>query len=138
MTESLDPKLQHFLDNLVSSKQSALMEMLTEDAIMDFPYAPPTRTAQLVGKQEIAQFFSSFGDFLILDDVHLVAAHQTTDPNVAIVEMEGRGKYTQTGRPYFQKYISVLTFRNGQIAHWKDYWNPSNVSATGESNSTPS
>ena len=133
MPASLDPKVQFFLDNLVTSKHSALMEMLTEDAVMEFPYAPPTRPARLVGKPEIVRFFAGFGDFLVLDAVHLVAAHPTTDPDIAVVEMEGRGKYAQTRRPYFQKYVSVLTFRGGRIAHWKDYWNPSNVTEGGES-----
>lgn len=117
MPESLDKKLQQFLSNLVSSKHHDLLEMLTEDAVMEFPYAPPTRLPQLVGKQEIMQFFSGFSAFLTLDEIHLVAAHQTIDLNIAVLEFEGRGKYTQSGRPYFQKYISVLTFRDdGSLA----------------------
>ena len=63
------------------------------------------------------EFFSAFGDFLTVDEILLVAAHQTTNPNVAVLEFEGRGKATQTGRPYLQKYITVLTFRDGRISH---------------------
>lgn len=133
MPESIDAKLQNFLSNLVSSKHHELLEMLAEDAVMEFPYHLPTTPAQLVGKQEIVQFFSGFGDFLTLDEIRLVAAHQTTNPDVAVLEYEGTGKATQTGRSYLQKYITVLTFRDGRISHWKDYWNPVNVfTATGE------
>jgi hypothetical protein len=35
--------------------------MLTEDALMEFPYHLPTTPAQLVGKREIVQFFSASG-----------------------------------------------------------------------------
>ena len=42
MLERIDDKLQHFLSNLVSSKHPDLMEMLTEDAVMEFPYHLPT------------------------------------------------------------------------------------------------
>ena len=139
MADFLDAKLRNFLTNLVSSKHHDLLEMLTEDAVMEFPYHLPTTPTQLVGKQEISRFFAGFGDLLTLDEIRLVAAHQTDDPNVAILEYEGTGKATQTGKPYQQKYITVLTFRDGRIAHWKDYWNPVSVlSATQASNSTPS
>ncbi len=139
MPKFIDAKLQDFLSNLVTSKHHDLLEMLTEDAVMEFPYHLPTTPAQLVGKQEIVEFFSAFGDLLTVDEILLVAAHQTTNPNVAVLEFEGRGKATQTGRPYLQKYITVLTFRDGRISHWKDYWNPANViNATAESDSTPS
>ena len=127
MTELLDAKLRNFLTNLVSSKHHDLLEMLTEDAVMEFPYHLPTTPTQLVGKQEISKFFAGFGDFLTLDKIRLVAAHQTADPDVAILEYEGAGQATQTGKPYQQQYITVLTFRNGRIAHWKDYWNPVSV-----------
>ena len=139
MPAPLDAKLQNFLDNLISSKHHDLLEMLTEDAVMEFPYHLPTTPTQLVGKQEIAKFFAGFGDFLTLDEIRPVAAHQTGNPDVAILEYEGMGKATQTGRPYQQKYITVLTFRDRRIAHWKDYWNPVSVlAATGEPGSMPS
>ena len=139
MPAPLDAKLRNFLNNLVSSKHHDLLEMLTENTVMEFPYHLPTTPTQLVGKQEIAKFFAGFGDFLTLDEIRLVAAHRTDDPDVAILEYEGTGKATQTGRPYQQKYITVLTFRGERIAHWKDYWNPVSVlAATGEPGSVPS
>jgi hypothetical protein len=65
-----------------------------------------------------------------------IKPHQTINPDVAVLEYEGTGKAVQTGRSYQQKYITVLTFREGRISHWKDYWNPMSVlSATGKSDS---
>ena len=138
MPERIDDKLQHFLSNLVSSKHSDLMDMLTEDAIMEFPYHLPTTPTQLVGKQEIVKYFAGVGNLMIFDEFRLVAAHQTFNPDVAVLEYEGSGKAVQTGRLYQQKYITVLTFRDGRISHWKDYWNPISVlNAIGESDSEP-
>ena len=136
MSTYITTRLMHFLTNVINSKHSDLLEMLTDDAVIDFPYHLPTTPAQLVGKPEIERFFAGFGDFLSLEETHLIAAHQTADQNVGILEYEGKGKATKTGRPYRQKYITVLTFRNGQILHWKDYWNPVSVlDATSESGS---
>ncbi len=139
MPDDIDAKLQQFLENLVSSKHNELLEMLAEDAVMEFPYHLPTTPEQLVGKQQIVPFFSGFSDFLTLTKIRPVAVHRTADPNVAVLEYEGTGKAVQTGRSYLQKYITVLTFRDGLISHWKDYWNPLSVmTATAESDSTSS
>ena len=138
MPERIDDKLHHFLSNLVSSKHPDLMEMLTEDAVMEFPYHLPTTPTQLVGKQEIVKYFAGIGNLMTFQEFRLVAAHQTINPNVAVLEYEGTGKAVQTGRSYQQQYITVLTFRDGRISHWKDYWNPiSVVNAIGESDSEP-
>jgi ketosteroid isomerase-like protein len=136
MPERIDDKLQYFLSNLVSSKHSDLMEMLTEDAVMEFPYHLPTTPTQLVGKQEIVKYFAGIENLMTFDEFRLVAAHQTINPDAAVLEYEGTGKAVQTGRFYQQKYITVLIFRDGRISHWKDYWNPISVlNAIGESDS---
>ena len=44
MPVPLDAKLRNFLNNLVSSKHHDLLEMLTENAVMEFPYHLPWRT----------------------------------------------------------------------------------------------
>ena len=138
MLERNDGKLQHFLSNLVSSKHPQLMEMLTEDAVMEFPYHLPTTPTQLVGKQEIVKYFAGIGNLMTFDEFRLVAAHQTINPDAAVLEYEGTGKAVQTGRCYQQKYITVLIFRDGRISHWKDYWNPISVlNAIGESQLEP-
>ena len=139
VSTSLATRLAQFLANVVNSKHHDLLEMLTDDAVMEFPYHLPTTPAQLVGKPEIERFFAGFGDFLVLEETRLTAVHETADPNVGILEYEGTGTATKTGRPYRQKYITVLTFRSGQISHWKDYWNPVSVlDATSRSDSIPS
>jgi hypothetical protein len=45
----------------VSSEHHDLLEMLTEDAVMEFPYHLPTTPAQFIGEREIVQFFSASG-----------------------------------------------------------------------------
>lgn len=138
MPESIDHRLQQFLSNLVSSRHPDLMEMLTEDAVIKFPYHLATTPTQLVGKQEIVKYFAGIANLMTFEEFRLVAAHQTINPDVAVLEYEGTGKAVRTGRSYQQKYITVLTFRDGRISHWKDYWNPIRVlNAIGESDSEP-
>ena len=53
-----------------------------------------------------------------------VAKHQTSDPEVSILEFASSGRAVATGEPFDQRYISVIRVRDGHIVHYKDYWNP--------------
>lgn len=130
---ALDASLKRFLDALLDSTHEDLIAMLAVDAVMEFPYAFASSPQRLEGKAEIVKFLTRFESFLVLRDIELVRAHHTTDANIAILEYEGFGESVKAGRPYRQKYITVLTFRDGQILYWKDYWNPIPVlAATGD------
>jgi ketosteroid isomerase-like protein len=40
---------------------------------------------------------------------------------VVILEYEVQGKTVATGLPYDNRFISVITFENKKIVHWRDY-----------------
>jgi len=50
--------------------------------------------------------------------------HATRDLEVFILEFEGFGRGVVTNEPFEQHYISDIRVRDGQIVHYKDYWNP--------------
>lgn len=53
-----------------------------------------------------------------------VVIHDTADPEVVITEYQLHGELTQTGEPFTQQFAMVMTVRNGQIVHSRDYANP--------------
>jgi ketosteroid isomerase-like protein len=53
-----------------------------------------------------------------------VVVHETTDPDVVIVEYELHGEFTETAEPFSLRFLMVLTVRDGQIVHSRDYSNP--------------
>jgi uncharacterized protein len=53
-----------------------------------------------------------------------VRIHETTDPEVVIVEYELHGELTVTAEPFSLRFVMVMTVRGGQIVHTRDYSNP--------------
>jgi uncharacterized protein len=53
-----------------------------------------------------------------------VVIHETTDPDVVIVEYELHGEFIETAEPFSLRFRMVLTVRDGQIVHSRDYSNP--------------
>ena len=53
-----------------------------------------------------------------------VVMHETADPEVVIVEYELHGEFTETAEPFSMRFLMILTVRDGQIVHSRDYSNP--------------
>jgi ketosteroid isomerase-like protein len=112
------------LGDRVDSAAANFVEMMAEDFVMEFPYARPGMQTRIEGRAAVLAYLMTVGQGVSLDSVSNVVVHDTTDPEVVIVEFDGHGRALKTGEPYEQRYISVIRTRGGRIVHYKDYWNP--------------
>ena len=53
-----------------------------------------------------------------------VVIHDTADPEVVIAEYRLHGELIQTAEPFSQRFVMVMTVRDGQIVHSRDYTDP--------------
>ena len=53
-----------------------------------------------------------------------VAIHETADPEVIIAEYEMHGRMVADGQPFAMTFVMVITVRDGQIVHSRDYSDP--------------
>jgi len=58
------------------------------------------------------------------DAAHDVVIHETTDPDVVIVEYGLRGTLEPTGEAFDQPFSLVVTVRDSHIVHSRDYSDP--------------
>ena len=105
--------------------REAYANLLTEDAVQEYPYAPDPFPKRIEGREAITAYMVdvtqratnwSFTDFTF---------SATSDPNTMFVEFEGGGLVTATGKTYRQVYIGRITLRGEQITRYREYWNPS-------------
>jgi ketosteroid isomerase-like protein len=50
--------------------------------------------------------------------------HETADPEVIITEYDLHGRLVATGAPFVLSYLMVMTVRDGEIVHTRDYTDP--------------
>jgi len=104
---------------------ATFVELMAPDGYIEWPYRPPGVPARLQGRPEIRQFLTAAaGEFIRFDEYRDVVVHETTDPEVIIVEYEAHGTVVPTGAPFRQTVIAVFRVRNGQILSYRDYINP--------------
>jgi ketosteroid isomerase-like protein len=102
----------------------AFVGLMAPDGYIEWPYRPPGVPARLQGRVEIHRHLAAAKGFIGFDEYRDVVLHETTDPEVIIVEYEAHGTVVATGAPFRQTIIAVFRVQNGQIASYRDYLNP--------------
>ncbi|HEX4196731.1 MAG TPA: nuclear transport factor 2 family protein [Caulobacteraceae bacterium] len=112
------------LGGRVDPAAKSFVEMMSDDFVMEFPYARPGMPTRVEGRAAVLAHLVKVGEGVSVESASNLVVHETTDPEVVILEFDGHGRSAKTGEPYEQRYISVIRTRGGKIVHFKDYWNP--------------
>jgi ketosteroid isomerase-like protein len=120
---SFSAMLRETLGDRLTPHAPTFVEMFAEDGVMEFPYALPD-AKRLEGRQALAAHLVYLARIVELLDVSDVTRHETSDPEVFILEFASFGRAVATGESFEQRYVSVIRLRDGHIAHYRDYWNP--------------
>ncbi len=114
--------------DLIFTDLQAWLALLTPDAVIEFPYAASLAgPVRLEGREAIAAYVRSFGDTVGPFAISAIEIMGSADGSKAWASFHGEALST-SGRKYLQDYAAMLTVRNGQIAYYKEYWNPCRVS----------
>lgn len=122
--QSFSDMLRKGLGDRLDARADSFVDMVADDVVMEFPYAPPGMVTRLESKAAIAGHLRNLGGMLAFDRMTEPVVHRSTDPDLFVLEFTGHGKGVETGEPYDQQYISVIRLRDGKIVHYRDYWNP--------------
>ena len=101
------------------------LDMFTDDILFEFPYAPDGLPTRVVGHKALSDHLAKISPLLEFGLLHLDAVHPSGATVVFEFHCWGRGRHNDL--PYDQSYISVVTLRDGKIARYRDYWNPTIV-----------
>jgi ketosteroid isomerase-like protein len=97
------------------------LEHCTEDYVLELPYSTPPK--RIEGKAAVRAYLApaltTFNLALTLTQIYDCA-----DPNQLVAEYTSVGTVTTTGKPYENRYIAVVRFRDGLICENREYYNP--------------
>ena len=94
-------------------------DAIAEDAVFEFLYNFPGFTNKIEGRAAYMDWFGGYSNILHSAD-HL-RVHKSIEPGVVILEYEVHGIAPSTGKPYDNRFCSIITIKNRKIGHWRDY-----------------
>ena len=119
---SFSAMLRNALADALAPDATTFLDMLAEDGVMEFPFAPPGMTTRLEGRAALGAHLKMLGGIVAFEAMGAPVVHRASD--VFVLEFEGRGRGLKTGKPYAQSYVSVIRVEGGRITQYRDYWNP--------------
>ena len=116
--------LRNSLDTFLSKDMKGWSELCDEKVVAEFPFAPEGSPTRIEGRNALYEYLRNYPSFIDVREIPTLKTYSTEDPNVAIAEWSVSGSVISNGNPYEMSYATFVTFRDGLIANYREYWNP--------------
>lgn len=116
--------LRNSLDTFLSKDMKAWSELCADDVVAEFPFAPEGMQNRFEGKEALYAYLKDYPSFIDVKSLPTLKIYGTDDANVAIAEWSVSGVVIGNGNPYEMSYATFVTFRDGLIVNYREYWNP--------------
>lgn len=115
--------LERYYCAMLHLSADELADLYAVDAVHEFPFLAPGRPERYHGREEVRKGYQAAWDAtsVRLEEIHEVAVHETTDPEVIVGEWAATGKVATTGHPFAASGLLVIRVRDGLIVHVRDY-----------------
>jgi uncharacterized protein len=120
--KQIETRVLDALEALTRRDTSKWSELFADDGVQEFPFAPKGSPERIESKARIAEYLKDYPEKLNLHHIGQPVWHH--DGDTAIAEFAVKGTAVATGKPYNQRYISVIEHQGGKITRYVDYWNP--------------
>jgi ketosteroid isomerase-like protein len=116
-------------ESLVSAGRWAeIADLYAEDTVVETPFALPA-PHRAEGREAVRAHFARAGSGAIEMQTHNVEVHETTDPEVIIIECDYRGRIIATGRTFDVPSVQILRVKDGLILSARDFTNHAVIAA---------
>ena len=110
------------LEGLVDGED--YFDLLADDVVFEYVITVPGYPRRVEGRQGIIDLYSGYDAFMKLNSASNLRVYRDPDASVVVLEYEVHGETVQTSRPYNNRFASVVTVKDGKVAHWRDYLDP--------------
>ncbi|TDW99044.1 nuclear transport factor 2 family protein [Dinghuibacter silviterrae] len=93
-------------------------DAVAEDADFEFLYRFPGFPEIIKGRKKYMDWFGGYSMKLTSADGLVV--HKCATPGVIVLEYAVHG-ITPAGKPYNNRFCSIITIKDRKIVHWRDY-----------------
>ena len=123
-TQTAVQLLRKSLDRFLAKDMKGWIELCDENVVAEFPFAPEGSPARIEGRAALYEYLRNYPSVIDVREIPKLETYEADDPNVAIAEWSASGSVISNGNPYEMSYATFITFRDGLIVNYREYWNP--------------
>jgi len=99
-------------------------DLLADDVIFEYVISVPGYPKHVQGRQSIIDLYSGYDDYLRVHSADNLRIYRDAEASIVVLEYEVHGESVQTGRPYNNHFVSIITVASTKVVHWRDYLDP--------------
>jgi ketosteroid isomerase-like protein len=99
-------------------------DLLADDVVVEYVITVPGYPRQVAGRQNIIDLYRNYDEYMAVHTADNLRVYQDPKASVVVLEYEVHGESIQTGRPYNNRFASIITVKDGKVTHWRDYLDP--------------
>jgi uncharacterized protein len=99
-------------------------DLLTDDVVFEYIISVPGYPRRVEGRQNVIELYGDYSDFMKMHSADNLRAYRDPEASVVVLEYEVHGESVHTGRPYNNRFVSIITVNNHKVTHWRDYLDP--------------
>jgi ketosteroid isomerase-like protein len=92
--------------------------------VFEYVISVPGYPRRLQGRQSIIDLYSGYDDYTTVHSADDLRVYRDPEASAVVLECEVHGESVQTGRPYNNRFVSIITVKSQKVAHWRDYLDP--------------
>lgn len=116
--------LRHGLETFLAKDMKGWSLLCADDVIAEFPFAPEGSPNRLEGRKAFYEYLRNYPNVIDVRSIPHLQIYTTDDPDVVIAEWSASGEVLANGNAYEMSYATFVTFRDGLIVNYREYWNP--------------
>lgn len=116
--------LRHSLDLFLAKDMKGWSLLCADDVVAEFPFAPEGSPKRLEGREALYEYLRNYPSVIDVRAIPQLRIYPTDDPNFAIAEWSSSGEVLTNGNAYEMRYATFVTFREGLIVSYREYWDP--------------
>lgn len=116
--------LRHCINTFLSKDIKGWSLLSADDVVAEFPFAPKGSPRRLEGRAALYEYLRNYPSVINLRSIPHLRLYSTNDPNVAIAEWSASGEVLTNGNAYEMTYATFVTFKDGLIVNYREYWDP--------------
>ena len=110
------------LEGLVDGED--YFDLLAEDVVIEYVITVPGYPRRVEGRQGVIDLYRGYDDYMRVRSADNLRVYRDLEASVVVLEYEVHGESAQTGRPYDNRFVSIITIENEKVVHWRDYLDP--------------
>ena len=99
-------------------------DLLADDVLVEYIVSVPGYPRTVCGRQAVIDLYADYDSYMSIYSADNLRVYRDQEASVLVLEYEVHGTSVSTGRPYDNRFVSIVTTAGGKVIRWRDYFDP--------------